>query len=178
MLPWSAACGVVQNLCFTKKIRYESRKQLAKARPRVKGQFVRMDSADVGDEDIGELPEALAMQEAAQQAAEAARHAAAAAMVLAHSRPGLASPQVLLLPFHLMWTHRNIHGMRVRAKCIFIVQRHGGKGRNTAVQASQKQDSMSTTNSVAALAQPWPFAWWYTLAECGKGRFDVRIWDA
>lgn len=31
-----------KNLCFTKKIRYESRKQLAQARPRVKGQFVRM----------------------------------------------------------------------------------------------------------------------------------------
>ena len=28
----------VQNLCFTKKIRYESRKQLAQARPRIKGQ--------------------------------------------------------------------------------------------------------------------------------------------
>jgi len=34
----------LQNLCFTKKIRYESRKQLAQARPRVKGQFVRMPS--------------------------------------------------------------------------------------------------------------------------------------
>lgn len=34
-----------QNLCFTKKIRYESRKQLAQARPRVKGQFVRVGSA-------------------------------------------------------------------------------------------------------------------------------------
>ena len=31
-----------KKLCFTKKIRYESRKQLAQARPRVKGQFVRM----------------------------------------------------------------------------------------------------------------------------------------
>ena len=31
-----------KNLNFTKKIRYESRKQLAQARPRVKGQFVRM----------------------------------------------------------------------------------------------------------------------------------------
>ena len=31
-----------QNLCFTKKIRYESRKQLAQARPRIKGQFVRV----------------------------------------------------------------------------------------------------------------------------------------
>ena len=34
----------MQNLCFTKKIRYESRKQLAQARPRIKGQFVRMGS--------------------------------------------------------------------------------------------------------------------------------------
>ena len=33
-----------KNLNFTKKIRYESRKQLAQARPRVKGQFVRMTS--------------------------------------------------------------------------------------------------------------------------------------
>ena len=48
----------VQNLCFTKKIRYESRKQLAKARPRVKGQFVRVDSTDLGDEELEELPEA------------------------------------------------------------------------------------------------------------------------
>lgn len=31
-----------KNLCFTKKIRYDSRKQLAQARPRVKGQFVRV----------------------------------------------------------------------------------------------------------------------------------------
>ena len=31
----------MQNLNFTKTIRYESRKQLAQARPRVKGQFVR-----------------------------------------------------------------------------------------------------------------------------------------
>ena len=41
---------VLQNLCFTKKIRYESRKQLAQARPRVKGQFVRVgDIADAVD---------------------------------------------------------------------------------------------------------------------------------
>ena len=39
----------VQNLCFTKKIRYESRKQLAQARPRVKGQFVRVRSEDVDE---------------------------------------------------------------------------------------------------------------------------------
>lgn len=39
-----------KNLCFTKKIRYESRKQLAQARPRVKGQFVRVgDIADAVD---------------------------------------------------------------------------------------------------------------------------------
>lgn len=37
----------LQNLCFTKKIRYESRKQLANARPRVKGQFVRVNSVAV-----------------------------------------------------------------------------------------------------------------------------------
>ena len=41
---------LLQNLCFTKKIRYESRKQLAQARPRVKGQFVRVgDIADAVD---------------------------------------------------------------------------------------------------------------------------------
>ena len=39
----------MQKLCFTKKIRYESRKQLAQARPRVKGQFVRVRSDDVAD---------------------------------------------------------------------------------------------------------------------------------
>lgn len=39
----------VQNLCFMKKIRYESRAQLAQARPRVKGQFVRVRSGDVAD---------------------------------------------------------------------------------------------------------------------------------
>ena len=44
----------VQTLCFTKKIRYESRKQLAQARPRVKGQFVRMRSEDV-DEAVNAL---------------------------------------------------------------------------------------------------------------------------
>lgn len=39
----------MQNLCFTKKIRYESRKQLAQARPRIKGQFVRMPSGSEAD---------------------------------------------------------------------------------------------------------------------------------
>lgn len=34
----------LQNLCFTKKVRYKSRKQLANARPRVRGQFVRVNS--------------------------------------------------------------------------------------------------------------------------------------
>ena len=43
----------VQNLCFTKKIRYESRKQLAQARPRVKGQFVRMPSGAETPETTG-----------------------------------------------------------------------------------------------------------------------------
>jgi len=38
-----------KNLCFTKKIRYESRKQLAQARPRVKGQFVRMAPGAAGE---------------------------------------------------------------------------------------------------------------------------------
>lgn len=37
----------LQNLCFTKKIRYESRKQLANARPRVRGQFVKINSTAV-----------------------------------------------------------------------------------------------------------------------------------
>lgn len=51
---WNSAAvdpiRLVQNLCFTKKIRYESRKQLAQARPRVKGQFVRVgDIADAVD---------------------------------------------------------------------------------------------------------------------------------
>jgi hypothetical protein len=36
-----------KNLCFTKKIRYESRKQLANARPRVRGQFVKINSTAV-----------------------------------------------------------------------------------------------------------------------------------
>lgn len=46
----SHAICLLQNLCFTKKIRYESRKQLAQARPRVKGQFVRVgDIADAVD---------------------------------------------------------------------------------------------------------------------------------
>lgn len=44
---------VSQNLCFTKKIRYESRKQLAQARPRIKGQFVRMPSG--GEADLAEV---------------------------------------------------------------------------------------------------------------------------
>lgn len=35
-----------KNLNFTKKIRYESRKQLAQARPRVKGQFIRLQSRE------------------------------------------------------------------------------------------------------------------------------------
>jgi CCT motif len=39
--------GTLQNLCFTKKIRYESRKQLANARPRVRGQFVKINSTAV-----------------------------------------------------------------------------------------------------------------------------------
>ena len=39
---------VLQNMSFKKKIRYESRKQLAESRPRVKGQFVRADSLPQG----------------------------------------------------------------------------------------------------------------------------------
>ena len=48
--------GFSQNLCFTKKIRYESRKQLAQARPRVKGQFVRMSSGGVEAAEAGVEP--------------------------------------------------------------------------------------------------------------------------
>jgi hypothetical protein len=72
-----------KNLCFTKKIRYESRKQLAQARPRVKGQFVRMapDAADAdaaadAAEILGGLPagenpgNAAALPAAAKAAAE------------------------------------------------------------------------------------------------------------
>ena len=44
-----------KNLCFTKKIRYESRKQLAQARPRIKGQFVRTQPSDVGPEAVAQL---------------------------------------------------------------------------------------------------------------------------
>lgn len=64
-----------QNLCFTKKIRYESRKQLAKARPRVKGQFVRRDSSALDAEEL---------EEGVQQLPEAEQQAAAAVLQLAH----------------------------------------------------------------------------------------------
>jgi len=57
------ASVLLQNLCFTKKIRYESRKQLAQARPRVKGQFVRMPSG------AAEPSEADVILEAAEQPA-------------------------------------------------------------------------------------------------------------
>lgn len=55
---------MVQNLCFTKKIRYESRKQLAQARPRIKGQFVRMPSSSEA-----EVAEAAAASVAAEDVA-------------------------------------------------------------------------------------------------------------
>ena len=77
----------VQNLCFTKKIRYESRKQLAKARPRVKGQFVRRSSLGLTEGDgISDLLEPVA--DAA--AHEAAREAAEAVMSLAHGKMDVA----------------------------------------------------------------------------------------
>ena len=59
----SACVLLLQNLCFTKKIRYESRKQLAQARPRVKGQFVRMPSG------AAEPSEADVILEAAEEPA-------------------------------------------------------------------------------------------------------------
>ncbi|KAK9808431.1 hypothetical protein WJX73_004780 [Symbiochloris irregularis] len=72
-----------KNLCFTKKIRYESRKQLAKARPRVKGQFVRRSSLGLAEMDgINDLLEPVATL-AAQ---DAAREAAEAVMSLAHGK--------------------------------------------------------------------------------------------
>jgi CCT motif len=40
MLLTPAVVCLLQNLTYTKMIRYETRKQLAQARPRVKGQFV------------------------------------------------------------------------------------------------------------------------------------------
>lgn len=75
-----------KNLCFTKKIRYESRKQLAQARPRVKGQFVRMAPGAAGDGDgdaeaaaeadavemLGDLPNMPNASMAALAAAKAA----------------------------------------------------------------------------------------------------------
>jgi hypothetical protein len=38
-----------KNLNFTKKIRYETRKQLAQARPRIKGQFVKVSGSDAAE---------------------------------------------------------------------------------------------------------------------------------
>jgi len=67
-----------QNLCFTKKIRYESRKQLAQARPRVKGQFVCVTSAGVEVLDDAEPP--------VSPAALAAAIAAGTARVIAKVR--------------------------------------------------------------------------------------------
>lgn len=52
-----------KNLNFTKKIRYESRKQLAQARPRVKGQFVRLQP---GEEETSD-PLAMELEEEASQ---------------------------------------------------------------------------------------------------------------
>ncbi len=65
----------VQNLCFTKKIRYENRKQLAQARPRLRGQFVRVDDAGAGAAvevlDGGEAPSSAAALAAAVAAGTA-----------------------------------------------------------------------------------------------------------
>ena len=65
----------VQNLRFTKKIRYENRKQLAQARPRLRGQFVRMDDAGAGAAvevlDGGDAPSSAAALDAAVAAGTA-----------------------------------------------------------------------------------------------------------
>lgn len=53
---WSKFKEKRKNLNFTKKIRYESRKQLAQARPRIKGQFVRNGSNSQTVELLGEGP--------------------------------------------------------------------------------------------------------------------------
>lgn len=68
-----------KNLNFTKKIRYESRKQLAQARPRVKGQFVRMASGAVD----ADAAEAAAEADAADMLGDMPNLAAAADAALA-----------------------------------------------------------------------------------------------
>ncbi|KAK9817927.1 hypothetical protein WJX72_004443 [[Myrmecia] bisecta] len=66
-----------KNLNFTKKIRYESRKQLAQARPRVKGQFVRVPPVDGADDGKAKKTSAKAAKLAKAAAlAQAEGHAA------------------------------------------------------------------------------------------------------
>ena len=77
-----------KNLNFTKKIRYESRKQLAQARPRVKGQFVRMTPSG---------PELTAADSDAQVLF---RHVSSA-LVFLHVCPVLVLGAIFLLPHRL-----------------------------------------------------------------------------
>ena len=69
---------LLQNLCFTKKIRYESRTQRATARPGVKGQFVRRGPAPDGGD--GE-----ALEGGSPQLPNAEQQAAVAVLQLAHA---------------------------------------------------------------------------------------------
>lgn len=63
-IPLLYCCSTPQNLKFSKAIRYESRKQLAQQRPRMKGQFVKHPKASgsttPGDQGVNvEHPDAL-----------------------------------------------------------------------------------------------------------------------